>query len=100
MADQLDLFGAVALLVFTFIIAAHFRLRRETGASAAVLTVVIAAAGAVLVTFVFTVLIHERASIAALLIILALSIALDFWWKRICARRASSGVTSDVQVGH
>jgi L-asparagine transporter-like permease len=74
--------SAVALLIFTLITAAHFRVRAETGASPLVLGVAIAAAAAVLVTFVFTELIHEPASIAMLLIILALSVALDVWWKR------------------
>jgi amino acid transporter len=73
--------SAVALLIFTFITAAHFRVRAETGASAPVLTVAIAAAGTVLVTFVFTTLIHEPASVATLLAILVLSVALDFGWK-------------------
>ncbi len=41
-----------------------------------------AAAGAVFVTFVFTTLIHEPASIATLLGILLLSVALDLRWKR------------------
>ena len=46
--------SAVALLIFTLITAAHFRVRSQTGASAAVLTVAIVAAGGVLLTFVFT----------------------------------------------
>jgi hypothetical protein len=46
--------SAVALLIFTLITAAHFRVRSETGANSAVLTVAIVAAAAVLVTFVFT----------------------------------------------
>jgi amino acid transporter len=87
--------SAVALLIFTLITAAHFRVRAETGASAAVLALAIAAAAAVLVTFVFTELIHEPASIAMLLIILVLSFALDFWWKR-----ASAGRVIHAQVGH
>ena len=69
--------SAVALLIFTLITAAHFRVRSETGASAAVLTLAIVAAGVVLVTFVFTTLIHEPASIVTLLAILALSVGLD-----------------------
>jgi len=52
------------------------------------------------VTFVFTTLIHEPASIITLLGVLVLSIALDFGWKRVRDRRASGGTTSDVQVGH
>jgi hypothetical protein len=39
-------------------------------------------AGAVFVTFVFTALIHEPASIATLTGILVLSVALDYGWKR------------------
>jgi amino acid transporter len=80
--------SAVALLIFTFITAAHFRVRAETGASAAVLTVAIVAAGGVLLTFVFTTLIHEPASMVTLGAILVLSIALDFGWKRARAGRA------------
>jgi amino acid transporter len=80
--------SAVALLIFTFITAAHFRVRSETGANAAVLTVAIVAAGTVLVTFVLTTLIHEAASIVTLLAILLLSVALDFGWKQTRAGRS------------
>ena len=87
--------SAVALLIFTLITAAHFRVRRETGASVLILTLAIATAGVVLLTFVFTTLIHEPASVATLLAILALSVGLDFGWKRSHARRAKH-----VQVRH
>jgi hypothetical protein len=56
--------------------------------------IAIVAAGAVFVTFVFTTLIHEPASIATLLVIVVLSIGLDYGWKR---SRPSSPVP--VQVG-
>jgi amino acid transporter len=81
--------SAVALLIFTLITAAHFRVRGETGASAPILGVAIAAAGVVLVTFVFTTLIHEPASIVALLAILLLGVGLDYCWKRTRASRPS-----------
>jgi amino acid transporter len=87
--------SAVALLIFTFITAAHFRVRADTGANALVLGVAIVAAGAVLVTFVFTELIHEPASIFTLLGILVLSVALDYGWKRASTRR-----TGGVPVMH
>jgi hypothetical protein len=45
--------------------------------SAAMLVLAIASAGLVLVTFVVTDLIHEPASLVALLVILALGVALD-----------------------
>jgi hypothetical protein len=74
--------SAVALLIFTFITAAHFRVRDQTGASALILSVAIAAAAVVLVTFIFTTLIHEPASILTLLGVFVLSIGLDYGWKR------------------
>ena len=82
--------SAVALLIFTLITAAHFRVRAETGANALVLAVAIGAAGVVLVTFVFTTLIYEPASIVTLLGILVLSVALDFGWKRTHSTGAKS----------
>jgi amino acid transporter len=86
--------SAVALVIFTLITAAHLRIRAETGASLLMLILAIAAAGAVLVTFVFTTLIHEPASIATLLGILVLSIGLDYGWKR-----GHTSTPSPIQVG-
>ena len=87
--------SAVALLIFTFITAAHFRVRSETGANTLILVLAIATAAIVLVTFVFTTLIHEPASIVTLLAVLVLSIGLDYGWKRSHSRNAAH-----VQVGH
>jgi hypothetical protein len=87
--------SAVALLIFTLITVAHLRIRAETGASTPILAVAVAAAGVVLVTFVFTTLIHEPASIVTLLAIVVLSVALDLWWKRVRANR-----TEHVAAGH
>ena len=58
--------SAVALVIFTMITAAHLRIRAETGANLLMLVLAIVAAGAVFVTFVFTTLIHEPASIVTL----------------------------------
>jgi len=54
----------------------------------------------VLVTFVFTTLIHEPASIITILGVLVLSIGLDFGWKRVRDKRPGDSAASDVQVGH
>ncbi|GGN59516.1 amino acid transporter [Actinoplanes lobatus] len=81
--------SAVALLIFTFITAAHFRVRRETGASTAVLTLAIGSAAVVLLTFTFTTLIHEPASLITLAGVLVLSIALEVGWRRTAAGRAA-----------
>jgi amino acid transporter len=80
--------SCVALMIFTMITFAHIRVRNETGANLAMLILAIAAAGAVLVTFVFTTLVNEPASLVALVVILALSIFLDLGWKRLHARGA------------
>jgi len=87
--------SAVALLVFTLITVAHLRIRGETGANVLILITAIVAAAVVLVTFVLTELIHEPASIVTLLIILTLSIGLDYWWKN-----SSAGKAKQVQVAH
>jgi amino acid transporter len=88
--------SAIALLIFSLITVAHWRIRSDTGALAVMLILAITTAGVVLVTFVFTTLIHEPASIATLLIILVLSIGLDYGWKR---SHRTSGSTP-VQIGH
>jgi amino acid transporter len=74
--------SAIALLVFTLITAAHFRVRAETGASTLVLSVAITSTVVVLLTFAFTTLVDEPATAVALAIILLLSVALDVGWKR------------------
>jgi amino acid transporter len=79
--------SAVALLIFTFITLAHLRIRSETGARLPILVLAIVAAGAVLITFVFTTLIHEPASIVTLLAIIVLSVGLDYGWKRSSPHR-------------
>jgi len=86
--------SAVALLIFTLITAAHFRVRRETGASVLLLGLAIAASAVVLLTFVFTTLIHEPASIVTLAAIVLLGIGLDFGWKRTRASQASQAQVS------
>jgi hypothetical protein len=91
--------SAVALVIFTLITAAHFRVRSETGANALILALAIGAAAIVLVTFIFTTLIHEPASIVTLLAVLVLSIGLDLWWKR-ARDRTGGGAASDVRVGN
>jgi L-asparagine transporter-like permease len=86
--------SAVALVIFTLITVAHLRIRGETGANTPILWIAIAASGVVLVTFVFTTLIHEPASIVTLLAIVLLGIGLDFGWKRTRDNRASQAQVS------
>jgi amino acid transporter len=74
--------SAIALLVFTLVTAAHFRVRAETGASTLMLGAAIASTVVVLLTFALTTLVDEPATAVALAVILLVSIALDIGWKR------------------
>jgi APA family basic amino acid/polyamine antiporter len=66
-----------------------------SAANLLMLVLAIVAAGAVFVTFVFTTLIHEPASIITLAGILLLSVALDYGWKHFRDTR-----TKNVQLAH
>jgi amino acid transporter len=81
--------SAVALLIFTFVSLGHLRIRADTGANAAILVLAVATAGITLLTFVFTTLIHEPASIVTLLVILLACVGLDLVWS---ARRPGPAV--------
>jgi amino acid transporter len=83
--------SVVALLIFTLITVAHLRVRGETGASVVMLWLAIVTAAVVLVSFVFTTLISEPASIATLLGILVLAVGLDWWWKQVRGRGRQAG---------
>ena len=80
--------SAIALLTFALVTGGHLRVRSETGAKTFMLLLAIATTTIVLITFAFTTLVEEPATIAALVGILALSIGLDFGWK---SRRTALG---------
>jgi hypothetical protein len=69
-------------MIFAFVTLAHLRVYRETGARPWVLVLAMAVIAVTLLTFVFTTLIHEPASIVTILGILALSVGLDIGWSR------------------
>jgi amino acid transporter len=74
--------SAVALLVFTLITGGHLRIRAKTGANVWILLLALITAVVSLLTFVFTSLIDEPASIVMLGLIVGLSIVLDLVWGR------------------
>jgi amino acid transporter len=74
--------SAVALLVFSLVSIGHFRVCSETGASRFVLVLAVGSALIVLVTFTVTTLVNDLPSLFTLVGIIALSVALDFGWKR------------------
>ena len=80
--------SAVALVVFTLVTLGHLRIRHETGAQLWLLILADVTTIVVLVAFAFTTLVDEPATAVALVVILALAVVLDLWWKR---RRGSTG---------
>ncbi|MCP6571023.1 hypothetical protein NL494_28020, partial [Klebsiella pneumoniae] len=69
--------SAVALAIFALVTLGHLRITSDTGANRAILVIALAAVTVTLVTFVFTTLIQEPASIVTLAAILLISLALD-----------------------
>jgi amino acid transporter len=82
--------SAIALVVFTLVTAGHLRVRTETGARTWVLVLAIVTTVVVLLTFAFTTLVEEPATVAALLVIFLLSIGMEVGWKRVHAARVGS----------
>lgn len=74
--------SAIALMIFAFVTAAHLRVFRDTGARPWVLVLALATVGVTLLTFIFTTLIKEPASMWTLLSILVVSVDLDVGWTR------------------
>lgn len=79
--------SAVALLVFATITVGHFRIRKETGASLAVLIIALITTAGTFVIFCTTTLVNEPGTIVALIAIIVLAILLDVVWKRAARRR-------------
>ena len=74
--------SAVALTVFAMVSGGHMRIRRETGASAAMLVLAVSTTVIVLGTFVVTTLVDEPGTAIAIGVILAISTLIDVLWKR------------------
>ena len=84
--------SVIALLVFGLVSVGHLRVRHETGARAGILVLAVASTVIVLVSFVFTTLVEEPGTAVALVVILLVSVALDFGWKRSRARAIAARV--------
>ena len=73
--------SAVALVVFALVTLGHLRIRQETGANLWVLLIADLTTVVVLLSFTVTTLVDEPGTLIALIVILALSVALDLFWK-------------------
>ena len=74
--------SVIALLVFALVTVGHLRVRSDTGANLFVLLLGLASTTIVLVTFLLTTLVDEPGTAVMLVVILVLSVGLDFGWKR------------------
>jgi L-asparagine transporter-like permease len=83
--------SAVALMIFGLVTTGHVRIRSQTGARLSILLLAIATTGITLLTFIFTTLVQEPASILTLIAIVVASLALDLGWSRSRGREAAVG---------
>jgi len=86
--------SAVALVVFTMVTVAHFRVRRVTGANVAILAVAALSTVGTLVVFCTTTLVDEPATAFVLVSLLALSIVIDLLWKRARSHREGTSAAT------
>lgn len=82
--------SAVALGVFSLISIGHLRVRNKTGARLSLLIAGLVTAVVALVTFIFTSLVEEPASIVTLVLIVVASVIFDFLWSRPVARQETA----------
>ena len=83
--------SAVALVIFGLVTLGHLRIVELTGARRSILVVGLVAVVVTLLTFTFTTLVNEPASMVTLVAILVLSILLDVGWSRSRPRPIGSG---------
>ena len=79
--------SAVALLIFSAVTLAHFKVYKETGASLFVLIIALITTLGTFVVFCTTTLVNEPVTAAALVLILILAVITDLLWKRTRSRR-------------
>jgi len=79
--------SAVALAIFAMVTIGHLRIRSQTGARLSLLILALVTSAIALITFVFTSLLKEPASIVTLIAIFVISVLIDLWWTRVRDRK-------------
>jgi amino acid transporter len=82
--------SAVALGIFAMVTIGHLRIRSQTGANLPLLILALVTSAIALITFVFTSLLQEPASIVTLILIVVACIVLDLVWSRMRDRQATA----------
>jgi hypothetical protein len=83
--------SAVALIIFSVVTVGHFRVRAVTGARTFMLVLALLTALVALISFIVNELIYDRASLIAMIVIVLLSIGIEFWWARSRGPLAEQG---------
>ena len=87
--------SAVGLVVFSLVSIAHPRVIDETGAKGWLIFLGLVVTVAVLVAFSTTTLVNEPRTLAASILLIVVSIVLDFIWKTVRNRRESPASSID-----
>ncbi len=82
--------SAVALLIFLVITVGHIRIRRETGASAAVLSIAVLTVVVTLLGFFATTLTTSPTSLVAFVALAVVAVVVDTVWRIVRARRSAT----------
>jgi amino acid transporter len=86
--------SAVALTIFALVTCAHLRVYRQTAAQPWILVTGLLLIVVTLVTFTFTTLINEPATIVTLVVTLVVSVGLDLWWSASRPRRSTDALAA------
>lgn len=86
--------SAVALLVFSAITLAHFKVYHETGAKLFMLIIALILTLGTFVVFCTTTLVNEPVTAVALLVVLVLAVVIDLLWKRTRNHRDDAAAAS------
>jgi amino acid transporter len=82
--------SAVALTIFGLVTLGHLRVYKETGARLSVLVAALITTAVALLSFIFTTLINEPASIVMIVAIVVVSVIFDLLWSRPVATEPSA----------
>ncbi len=82
--------SAVALLIFLMISIGHFKIRKDTGASAALLVLGILTVVITLVGFFATTIQTSPASLVAFVALAIIAVVVDTWWRAVRGKRGSA----------
>ena len=82
--------SAVALLIFLMISIGHFKIRKDTGASAMLLVIGILTVVITLIGFFSTTIQTSPASLVAFVALAVIAVVVDAWWRAVRGKSESA----------